>query len=105
ASMALLFGAPSMASAAARQPTAAASSPVGDSFPVVVRSARFWGLVLIVFVVSAAGLGASVHMASLLTDRDLPGAAAAQVVALSGAGVALGRVLVGALLDVVRATR
>jgi predicted MFS family arabinose efflux permease len=75
----------------------------GDTFREAARTPRFWALVAILFVVSAAGLGAGVHIAALLTDRGLSAAQAAQIVALTGAGMTLGRLVAGALLDLVPA--
>lgn len=65
-----------------------------------VRSPRYWLLATVVFLVSAAGLGSAVHSASMFTDRGMSVELAARAVAASGLGVVLGRLIAGALLDV-----
>lgn len=65
-----------------------------------VRSGRYWLIAGVVFLVSAAGLGSAVHSAAMFTDRDTSVELAAKAVALSGLGVVLGRLITGALLDV-----
>jgi predicted MFS family arabinose efflux permease len=75
----------------------------GVTLRQAVRSARYWLIAVVLFVASAAGLGVAVHGAALLTDRGLSPEGAAQVAALSGLGVMLGRLAAGALMDAMSA--
>ncbi len=75
-------------------------SSEGLTLGQAVRSLRYWNLVLILFLASAAGLGLAVHGTALLTDRGIHFEAAAQVAALAGLGVMLGRMVSGFLMDV-----
>lgn len=77
----------------------------GETATSAVRSSRFWLLATVVFVVAAASLGTSIHLVSLITDRGLTAAAAAQVAATAGVGVVLGRIVAGVLLDLYPAMR
>jgi predicted MFS family arabinose efflux permease len=100
----LLFGGKRAASPAAHAPVRQADME-GDTLRQAITRPRFWALVVILLLVSAAGLGSSVHIAALLTDRGLDVTTASRVVALTGAGVTLGRLVTGALLDLVPAPR
>jgi MFS family permease len=71
----------------------------GVSFGVAVRQPQFWLLTTIIFLVSAAALGYSVHAAAIITDRGLSGMDASKIVGVSAVGVMLGRLLGGALMD------
>lgn len=77
----------------------------GDSLQQAIHSPRYWGIVGILFLVSAAGLGAAVHTAAFLTDSQITPQIAAQSAALSGLGVVLGRLIAGALMDAFSAAR
>jgi len=63
------------------------------------RTGRYWLLLVIVFLVSAAGLGMAVHGLAHLTDRGMNAQAAAQIGGMAGLGVVLGRLLAGGLMD------
>jgi MFS family permease len=60
---------------------------------------RFWLLLLTVMAVAAAALGFSVHGVSIMTDRGIDAGAAARVAGLAAAGVVVGRLFGGALMD------
>ena len=77
----------------------------GETLKQAMRSPRYWGIVVILFLVSAAGLGAVVHTAAFLTDSSISKDMAAKAVALSGLGVVLGRLIAGALMDKYSAAR
>lgn len=64
---------------------------------------RFWLIAVVLFVVSAAGLGAIVHLVPMLTDRGMAGSEAAKLAALIGIGVLVGRTLTGLLIDIIHA--
>src|SRR5690606_29274285 len=69
------------------------------------RTGLFWLIAAVIFVVSAAGLGATVHVVSMFIDRGLPADVAAKGVAVAGVGVMLGRIAAGALMDVIHASK
>lgn len=71
----------------------------GLSLREAMATPRYWLLVVVLFAASAAGLGMAVHGAALLTDRGVSAQAAAQIAALSGLGVMLGRLFAGSLMD------
>ncbi|WP_454740203.1 MFS transporter [Cupriavidus necator] len=75
----------------------------GIGFRGAIRSSRFWVIAAILFVISAAGLGAIVHMVPLLTDRGFPSQQASQIAALIGLGVMVGRAGTGLLIDMAHA--
>lgn len=77
----------------------------GIALREAVRTWHFWLLAVILFVVSAAGLGATVHVVAMFVDRGLSADLAAKGVAIAGVGVMLGRVATGALMDVIHAPR
>lgn len=70
-----------------------------------LRTWRFWLVAAIIFAVSAAGLGATVHIVAMFIDRGLPADVAARGVAVAGVGVMLGRIAAGALMDMMHAAR
>jgi MFS transporter, OFA family, oxalate/formate antiporter len=71
----------------------------GDTVTEAMASSRYWLVVLVLFLVSAASLGMVVHMPAMLTDRSINAETAARIVGVSGLGVMLGRLLAGALMD------
>ncbi|MDO8776283.1 MAG: MFS transporter [Burkholderiaceae bacterium] len=82
------------------------STPVtGDSVKEALRSPRFWLLISVVFVVSAASLGVAIHLVAMITDRGITATVAASAAAISGVGVVLGRLISGVLLDMYSARR
>lgn len=93
------------ASPAARAAQTEASLLPGADLGTAVRTGRFWLIAAIIFAVSAAGLGATVHAVSMFVDRGLPADIAANGVAVAGVGVMLGRIAAGALMDVIHASK
>ncbi len=75
----------------------------GMLFAEGLRSGRFWLIALVFFAVSAAALGAAVHMVAMLSDRGMPPALAARGAAWIGIGLMVGRFGAGALMDMVHA--
>ncbi len=71
----------------------------GITLGQAVGSMRYWFTALIIFLVSAASLGIAVHLSALLTDRGMTAQIAARMLAVTGLGIVLGRLLAGALLD------
>lgn len=88
--------------AAQAEPRRARRADLANAFSLM-RSWRFIVLAIVFFAVSSAGLGAIVHMVSLLTDKGLPLANASKVAALIGIGVLVGRAVTGLLIDVIDA--
>ncbi len=72
---------------------------MGDSFWQALRSSLLWYVALIVFLVSAASLGFAVHLAALLSDRNVTADTIARIVGITGLGVVIGRLFAGALMD------
>jgi MFS family permease len=70
----------------------------GVPLHTAVRSWTFWALA-IAFTLGGIANGALVHVVALLTDRGVPAATAARVLASSGPAVILGRLAGGYLLD------
>ncbi|MEX3934298.1 MFS transporter [Paraburkholderia phymatum] len=64
-----------------------------------VRGYRFWLLAVVMFVISSAILGGFVHLAAFVSDRGLGRDVGAQAAGVVGAGLAIARVGLGALLD------
>lgn len=64
-----------------------------------IRTVQFWVIAAMIFVVSSAGLGAFIHMVSLLTDRGVSAPVAATAAGMAGLGMVLGRFIAGALMD------
>lgn len=91
------------AGARGRQQGLEAENLPGVGLREAVRSARFWVIVTVLFVISAAGLGAIVHMVPLLTDRGFSSREASQIAALIGIGVMVGRAGTGLLIDMAHA--
>ncbi|WP_431258516.1 MFS transporter [Roseateles chitinivorans] len=77
------------------EPEQLRSSSLSDA----LRQRRYWVLLVVLLSVSSAGLGTAVHGVALLTDRGISPGDAAFIASLSGAGVMLGRLVAGALLD------
>lgn len=103
---AMLFGPRDARSAEpAGQTTSAHAVVDGSTAAEALRSGRYWLLAVVVFLVSAAGLGGAVHGAAMFTDRGMSAELAAKAVALSGLGVVLGRLITGALLDILSVGR
>lgn len=78
---------------------AAAAPATGLTGKEALRTAMFWKLAVIFFIVAMAASGVTAHIVPLMTDRGVPVAQA--TAALSAAGMALiaGRLLAGYLLD------
>lgn len=64
-----------------------------------LRTRHLWLLLAMVTAVAVASLGISIHFVSMLTDKSVSATMAAQAAAISGAGVVIGRVACGYLLD------
>lgn len=62
-------------------------------------SKHLWLLLGVVTAVAVSSLGVSIHFVPMLTDRGVEAEMAARAVAISGAGVVVGRVACGYLLD------
>ena len=79
----------------------AAATPVGygSTFPDALRSLRFWMLIAALFLGGGAGIGIVIVMVPLLVEQGYTTAGAAGVVAIFGAAVICGRLLVGILAD------
>ncbi|WP_458068363.1 MFS transporter [Rhodanobacter sp. BL-MT-08] len=65
----------------------------------VVRTGTFWKLVLAFFALATAASGTIAHLVPLMTDRGIPAATAANVLATAGLALIAGRLLAGYLLD------
>lgn len=85
----------SAAAAAAGQRHAAE----GDDLRMALRSVRFWLIALALALVSAAALGAMIHLFAMMTDRGVAPAAAAATAATVGLAAAIGRFGTGLLMD------
>ena len=81
--------------------SSAAAIPVGYgiTFPEALRSLRFWLLVAALFLGGGAGIGIVTMMVPLLVEHGYTTTGAAGVVAIFGAAVICGRLLVGILSD------
>ncbi|MGT2509367.1 MFS transporter [Cupriavidus basilensis] len=77
----------------------ALSGGFGVTAVEALKGRRIWLLMIVVASVSIASLGVSVHFVSMLTDRGVTPALAAKAAAISGAGVVIGRVGCGYLID------
>lgn len=87
-----------------RQTRAASGGPVGRGYEgqdlrSALRTRQFWLIALSLALVSAAGLGAMIHLFSFLTDRGIAPAVAAVAVASAGIAAAIGRFATGILMD------
>ncbi len=78
-----------------------AASGEGLSLGEALVTFRFWLIAVVIFSVSCAILGGFVHLASFASDRGMSAELAARATALTGLGLALSRVGVGAVLDLV----
>jgi len=65
----------------------------------VVRTGTFWKLTLAFFALATAASGTIAHLVPLMTDRGIPAATAANVLATAGLALIGGRLLAGYLLD------
>ena len=101
----VMAGTPPGVQAANKTARKTASESDGDTLQQAIHSTRCWGIVGILFLVSAAGLGAVVHTAAFLTDNSIPLDMAAKSVALSGLGFVVGRLIAGGLMDKYSAAR
>lgn len=78
----------------------AAAAPLeGDTLAAALRMPRFWLMALALMLVSAAALGAMIHLFSMLTDRGIAAPVAAGAAATVGVAAAAGRFVTGLLLD------
>ena len=68
-----------------------------------VKTAHFWRLSLCFFSVAVIAGGCSVHGIAILLDRGFNAVEAAEIVALSGISVFVGRIVSGLLLDYIGA--
>lgn len=102
---AMLFVSANRSADTGRTRPSEAPEVAGETLSEGIRTWRFWLLAGVVFAVSAASLGMSIHLVSLITDQGIDAAAAARIAAVSGVGVILGRLVSGALLDVCAAPR
>lgn len=64
-----------------------------------LATARFWILALCIFLTGVPVIGLASHVQPLFTDRGVTPTAAAAMVSLTAAGVILGRLVTGALID------
>lgn len=71
----------------------------GETLGEAVRTVRFWIMAVVLLLIAAAGVGATVHAAALFSDRGLTPTLAARAAALIGAGLAPGRLVSGILMD------
>lgn len=78
---------------------AAAGALEGDDLKTALRTWRFWSIAVAVWLVSAAALGAMIHLFPLLTDRGIAAPLAASAAATVGLAAAVGRFATGLLLD------
>ncbi|MGF6839670.1 MFS family permease [Paraburkholderia youngii] len=78
---------------------AAASVDPGLTLGEAVRGYRFWLLAIVMFLISSAILGGFVHLAPFVSDRGLGHDVGAQAAGFVGAGLAIARVGLGAVLD------
>jgi MFS family permease len=78
---------------------AAASVEAGLTLGEAVRGYRFWLLAIVMFLISSSILGGFVHLAPFVSDRGLGHDVGAQAAGFVGAGLAIARVGLGAVLD------
>lgn len=64
-----------------------------------IRTGRFWYLAIGALLVSAATIGASVHMIALFSDRHMPGWLITQIPVVFGVGGLCGRFCTGLVVD------
>lgn len=74
-------------------------STTGMTFGEAIRTRQFWLLWCSIFMIALAYGGAHSHMPSIVKDHGIDIAAAAGIMGIVGAGLLIGRVAVGALLD------
>lgn len=79
------------------------ASKVSPIAPSALRSWRFWLVSLVLFTVSAATIGAGIHIVPALTDAGMTVERSAGYAALVGIGIMAGRLITGALLDMFQA--
>jgi MFS transporter, OFA family, oxalate/formate antiporter len=91
----------SVAAAPAASVNQPATLPLpGYSIQAALRQRSFWTLFTVAAVVAMSCLGTTVHLPALLSDAGIAGDRVAQILAGIGAGIMLGRLLSGVLLDV-----
>jgi len=78
---------------------AAAAVEAGLTLGEAVRGYRFWLLAIVMFLISSSILGGFVHLAPFVSDRGLGHDVGAQAAGFVGAGLAIARVGLGAVLD------
>ncbi len=88
----------------ARETTRSASVP-GSTLREAARTRTFWTLFVSLFLISFAVGAGSVHLPALLADRGVPPTRAAFIMSVVGISMILGRIVAGALLDIVFAPR
>jgi MFS family permease len=79
--------------------TAPPPPPVGVDVRVAIRTPWFWLLAVALMMINAAGTGLLSQLAPMLQERGLSPAVAAQALSLYAAGLIVGRLGCGALLD------
>lgn len=80
-------------------PTVETSPVKGMTAREAIRSRNFWLLLGVVMAVAVSSLGVVIHFVAMLTDRGVDAHMAAKAVAISGAGVVIGRVACDYMLD------
>jgi len=76
-----------------------AVAEAGLTLGEAVRGYRFWLLAVVMFLISSAIIGGFVHLAAFASDRGLGRTVGAQAAGVVGAGLAIARVGLGAVLD------
>lgn len=83
------------------KPARSAAMAEGLSLGQALATCRFWLIAVVIFSVSCTILGGFVHLASFASDRGMSAELAARATAMTGLGLAVSRVGVGAILDLV----
>lgn len=78
---------------------AAVPVETGLTLGEALRGYRFWLLAVVMFLISSSILGGFVHLAPFVSDRGLGHDVGAQAAGFVGAGLAIARVGLGAVLD------
>lgn len=71
----------------------------GMTVTEALKSRHLWLLLGVVMAVAVSSLGVVIHLVAMLTDRGVEAHMAAKAAAISGAGVVIGRVACGYMLD------
>ncbi|CAG4882289.1 Predicted arabinose efflux permease, MFS family [Georgfuchsia toluolica] len=79
------------------------SIAIGDGLTLsqALATYQFWLIAVVIFLVSCVILGGYIHLAPFASDKGMSSEYAAKAMALAGLGLAVSRVAIGAVLDLV----